>query len=525
VRRSWPEAAILLLLVAIHIGTLSFPPRDHDVGGITYNGMLLNRGMVPYRDSFEQKFPMAFFIAGGIIALFGTSVAGFNFVALAWAAAHLAVLWWGANRLWGRGPARWVACAYVLASTASIVGGSPNYEHWMCMPVTVGLLIVLGSSQRSVLLIAAGASLAAGVLVKQQAVFSTIPLLVWAGCELRKSILIGTRRIALVAAGAAIPVVLILLYFGMNGELGNFLRMISPKGAMTYATGVGASRNLIWYIARQETTRIVHAMPLLYYAGTAFMLIIVQRVARRMRVSFEEGFLAVWIIGAVLGVVSGMRFFTHYYVQLIPILSLSVGWLANRFASSGPGATTRSITALLMGSILLWSSLGETVHHMRLAWWQTKYAVMGKRMPPTAEQRIAHAIRSRVLPEETIIVWGHVEDMYFLSDRMAPTRYYKYYAFMAPPPATYGPLTLNPAAREHSDRFLADIVEQPPAAVVISAGASDAPIDAFPQFETWLCVAYRRISVVDHLELWVKKIRTMGEETGNSSVHRSVESL
>ena len=81
-KRTLPEILILLLLVGIHLVTLSYPPSDPDVGDITYNGMLLNHGMVPYRDSFEQKFPVAFFLAGGVIGLFGTSVTGFNVVGL-----------------------------------------------------------------------------------------------------------------------------------------------------------------------------------------------------------------------------------------------------------------------------------------------------------------------------------------------------------------------------------------------------------------------------------------------------------
>jgi hypothetical protein len=503
-KRWWPEVVLLLFLTAIHVGTISFPPRDHDIGGITYNGMLLNRGMVPYRDSFEQKFPMAFFIVGGIIALFGASVKGFNVAALLWAAGHLAVLWWGANRLWGRGPARWVAIAYILASTASVVGASPNYEHWMCMPVTAGLLILLVSSQRPFVLLAGGASLAFGVLVKQQAAFSALPIIVWAGAELRRSMQTGARRVAIAAVGATIPVVFILLYFAVNGELGNFLQMINPRGAVTYAAGGSVSGNIVWYIARKETTKIVHAMPFLYYAGTALILSLMWRIVGRRQIPLEESFLVLWILGSAIGVASGMRFYEHYYVQLIPVLSLAVGWLISRFSKVGSQRATPVIPALFMCSILLWSSFGETVHHMRMAWWQTKYAFMGKQMPPTLEQRLSRVIASRVSPEETILVWGHAEDMYFLSNRMAPTRYYKYYAFMAPPPTTYGPLTLSPAASEHAEQYLADIAEQPPVAVVVSRGTSDAPIGAFPRFETWLREGYRRVSAVEHLELWLK---------------------
>ena len=125
-------------------------------------------------------------------------------------------------------------------------------------------------------------------------------------------------------------------------------------------------------------------------------------------------------------------------------------------------------------------------------------------MPAIAEQRIARVIRSRTKADETMLVWGHAEDMYFLSNRLAPTRYYKYYGFMTPPSTIYGPPTLNVTALEHARQFLVDMSEDPPAAVVLTSAMSSASIDVFPEFAQWLREGYRRISVADHLELWLE---------------------
>ena len=86
-------------------------------------------------------------------------------------------------------------------------------------------------------LVAAGAMIAMGVFVKQQALFSALPLLFWAIAELKEKRWAGSRHLAWVASGAAVPVVAILVYFAINGELRNFLFLISPAGAVTYAKG------------------------------------------------------------------------------------------------------------------------------------------------------------------------------------------------------------------------------------------------------------------------------------------------
>lgn len=501
-----PEGVIVCLLVALHWGYLSFPPEDPDVGGITYNAMLINRGMVPYRDTFEQKLPGAFFIVAAWLRVVGETVVGLNVAALAWTTVHLIVLMWGVRRLWGAAPARWAGVAFALAFTAPVVSGRcPNYELWMTMPITWSLLLlsaVPGAGRWT--LAFAGFLAAAGVMVKQQAAFSCLPVLVWAFTRVRADRMRGAKEVAALACGAVVCVAPLVAFFAAHGEWGTFLRMIDPRGATTYAAGGGAPSALIWRIARQETMRVVREMPLLYYAGTALLATIAWHLTRPRLGAPPAAMLIAWIIGSAMGVGAGMRFYTHYYVQLIPPLSVAVGWLASQMRPSLRGGAREAAAAFLLIATMAWPSLGKVTGDARMAWFQTKYVALGRTMPKVPPVQLAAHIRAVTPHDGPILVWGHAEDIYFLANRLAPTRYYKYFGFLSPPPTTWGPPTLNPLAAPHAERFLREIAARPPSAIVVSTAPGDAPPTVLPGFERFLA-SYRPERSFGELQLWLPR--------------------
>jgi len=513
-----PEIILVLVFMGMHIGYLGFPPPNPDVGGITYNGMLLNNGLVPYRDSFEQKLPGAFFIVGGIIGIFGVSVTALNVIGMIWNTVHLLVILWGTRRLFGIGASRWAGTAFIFAIAASASEGfCPSYELWMTLPVTAGLFILLlKPSEQWKWLLGAGLLMSMGSLAKQQVIFSLLPAVLWAiraiGGARQKTI----RSIAWLIAGGIIPVAAILVYFLCAGELQTFLSMIDPRNAMVYAAGGRSPGWIIWHVARQETTSILNAMPLIYYAGTSFLIMTVWKLVRSRKITFETSFIFLWIFGAAFGVVSGMRFYSHYYLQLVPVLCVTVGWLyvsLSRHTSS----TNRLVIHVTFAAILLWASLGEFIRHGRMAWWQTKYAIQGKQMPRVVKQKIADMIELKTPPDSPILVWGHAEDMYFICDRLAPTRYYKYYAFLMPPPTNFAYPQINTAAREHITRYLEEIMGNLPSAVIVTSAMSSAPIDILPAFRDWLLSHYALKMAEDEHELWLRKERITIPDTPHPS--------
>ncbi len=51
---------------------------SHDVAGILYNAMVLDRGGLPYVDTVELKAPGAFYLAGGLAGPEGRDIARFE---------------------------------------------------------------------------------------------------------------------------------------------------------------------------------------------------------------------------------------------------------------------------------------------------------------------------------------------------------------------------------------------------------------------------------------------------------------
>jgi len=514
-KKSFPDLLIVLLFVGINVGYLSFPPGDQDVGGITYNAMLINNGLVPYRESFEQKLPGAFFIVSFALRVFGQSTLGLNLAAMFWNLCHLLVIMWGVRKLWGRGPALWAGAAFVLAVTAKVVGGtSPNYELWMGFPLTAGLLLLIAGRTAGLgRFMVAGALVATGILVKQQAALSAIVLAVWFVSEL-KNPRRAVERAAAMALGTLAAVFPIILFFVWHGELRTFLVMVNPRSALTYASGGGASPSVIWEIARHETMRVFHAMPFLFYAGSAFLLLVVVRLIRRQRVERPVWLLLTWCLGAIAGISAGMRFYTHYFIQAIPPLCVAGGWIAYQLKPSFRENGFRAASMSLLIVILLWTSGGEFLDHVQMAWWQAKYSLTKRSMPMLSQQRMAQIISDNTAPGEPILVWGHRENMYLLVNRLAPTRFYKYWAFMAPPSVKYTAPELNPNAMDHVERFIEEVAGTPPGAILVATDKHDAPTSTIPVFHDWLISNYNRTAAFDYMELWLptSERRGRGEE-------------
>ncbi len=321
------------------------------------------------------------------------------------------------------------------------------------------------------------------------------------------------KRAFALAFGALAAAVPIILFFVRHGELGAFLFMVNPKSALTYASGGGASPSVVWEIARHETMRVFHAMPFLYYAGSAFLLLVVVRLVRRQPVERPVWLLLTWCLGAIAGISAGMRFYTHYFIQAIPPFCIAGGWIAHQLQPSFKENGFRAASMSLLIVILLWASGGEFLDHAQMAWWQTKYFLTGENMPMLSQQKMAQIIKNNTSPNEPILVWGHRENMYLLVNRLAPTRFYKYWAFLAPPSATYTAPELNPNAIGHVERFLKEISGTPPGAILVATDKHDAPTTIIPTFHDWLVSNYDRTTAFDYMELWLPTSNVEGVKT------------
>jgi len=213
--------------------------------------------------------------------------------------------------------AAWVAGFAVVIGSLSNDGLSANTELFMATFTAYAVLAAL--TTESGLLV--GVLLGAAFMVKYVAVFEApmvFLLLLWRARSWRAGVLC--------VLGAGLPLGAVMALYALAGDfplwvdcsvLSNFRRVAAPvtQTALDYALHVE-----IW---RWGT---------LYLAGLAMAG---WAVARR---GFPEVFLAAWLLGGLVGVAASKSFYDHYFLQVLPVLCVTLGVWFGRL----PGGVLRA---------------------------------------------------------------------------------------------------------------------------------------------------------------------------------------
>ncbi len=198
-----------------------------------------------------------------------------------------------------------------------------------------------------------------------------------------------------------------------------------------------------------------------------------------------------WIVSGALSVAVGLRFFGHYYLQLLPpLVLLTAGALQH--------ATRRAVRgtlALALTCGVLFSAAGYFL------------------TPFGAEpdyQGVARYVAERSGPDDRVLVWGNVPEIYWASGVRPATRYI----------ATQSLLAENHAGRVAAPKpdeldpkvwtwFYRDLRNHPPKFIVDTSattirGADRSPMSHYPRLERYLEAHYRFERTIDGLDVYLR---------------------
>jgi 4-amino-4-deoxy-L-arabinose transferase-like glycosyltransferase len=441
-------AALFAVAVATHLPSFLRAFWNPDEGFLATQAQMLGSGVDLYSGVVDRKPPVVPYLYATVFWLFGPDTLWpVKVLALA---AHMATA--GCLLLLARqrfGPPAGLAAAvlYLVAS----VGLSPpdahaaNFEVFM-LPATAAAVLLADRGRFT----AAGLAVAVAALTKQSGAAALIPVLWMAWRDARRS---GVLR---VIAAAAVPFVLIAPLFGA----GQFLFWVvtgssgylSLDGSWLRAAG-RASANLGFVVAA--------GLPVVWAAWRG----------RRLRADAD---LWLWLAASLLAVSAGTRFFGHYFLQLMPALTvLGVGGIARGALRWRTAAAYAALSAIAFTWLALtWPQ--ARLHHI---------------------QSVAHTIRSETTPGEHVLVWGMNPAFYFFADRPPATRF-----------LTAGFLTNFSGGRPEGQvaesqampgawrQFTADIARTRPELVVDDSGPAPYRPARIPTFEKFLADNYREVA-------------------------------
>lgn len=382
-RAPLPAAAVALLLtlatLASRVALLGRSVLDWDESLYFLMARAWLHGHLPYTTIWDNKPLGIYVIFAAFQAVFGGQVLAMRLASVACVSLLGFTVFNITARLAKDRAAAWVAGGALVLCALSNDGLSANTELFMAAFTALAVWAVLAG--RSGWLV--GALLGVAFMVKYVAVFEA-PVVFFLFMLRQRRVGAGLS----VILGAALPLLAVVALYAAAGRLGlwwdcsiasNFRRVDVPlsAGALNYAL-----RTELWRWGP------------LYLAGFAMLPLALWRR--------EAGFLAAWLLGGLAGVAVAKSFYDHYFLQVLPVLCVSLGlW----FALLPRGRVVRA------GFVL--AALG-------LPAWAAKIALHDAMVPDVTAQVGAELAAQH---PASLYVFDSQPILYALTGQTPPTRY------------------------------------------------------------------------------------------------------
>jgi hypothetical protein len=424
-------------------------PLFEDPAQNLYVGQLIFDGGSPYVDAANNKGPLTFLLFGFLGALAGTSTLVLKLAGVAVTAVAALLVASYVTRYTDRAVGFLAGLAFALfSSTADLFGFEAMTEVFAIAPMAAAWYLASRGSTRS----AAGAGVCAAVATLMSPAFAIVlPL---AAVELwRRGRERGMRALlfAWALVGAANTTAVVMIWLGLSGAIDDMLTQVLGSVGNAFDAGPGP-------VAGSEDTSALYrflAVPAgALWVAAAVGSLLAWRSPRLRPLALPA---LLWLVLAFARAkVADDELYHHFYLALPGIaVGLSAGIAAVW------GATRRQRVAL--AALVLVVPLATLVVGPQ---WRALQVDAGERFGLGASyalaEPVADFIRANTSDRDRIFVAGHNAQVYWLSEREAPTRSFDSY-----------PLDGEASYRRERDR---DLEESAPKMIVVMP---DTPPDSF----------------------------------------------
>jgi 4-amino-4-deoxy-L-arabinose transferase-like glycosyltransferase len=464
---------LLALTFVLRFPAFFVPVFNSDETFVATQAHVIEEGGELYEDAIDRKPPLVPYVFAATFAFFETtalwSVRVVAMLAVALTALLLAV---EARRRYGR-RAAWIAgVLFVLAMVAFAPqdGQAANFEMFMLPSMTAAILFARRGRG-----VAAGVAVAFATLAKQTGAATLLPVL-YLLARAR-----GRRGVGEAAVGFSVPIAAVALAVGPSqlfywAVLGNG-SYLGVKSLSLIVAGMFFVMTLAWALCN---------LPILWKVPSAW------RDRRTPSLDGERDTdLWLWLLTSAVSVAVGLRFFGHYYMQLVPPLALlSAGALAR--------SSRRAVRLTVVVASVFAIAFSTTGYFLR---------PFG---PDPDWQTVSNYVAANTHPDDRILVWGSEPEIYWASNRLPATR------FLTTP--TF--LTGNHPGRYDDERdvdadtaqnwkyFYEDFHADPPRYLLDTSPArlrGAHPMSDFPEFSRLVKKQYRYIRTIDNVAIYERK--------------------
>ncbi len=404
---------ILLAVVILRLPSL-FEPRYYGDEDIYLTvGMGIRKGLVLYKDVFDNKPPLIYLMG----ALAG-SFFWFRVILLLWNLLSV-TLFYDLAILVMRDKTKAEVSTMVFAVMSTIPlfeGQIVNSEVLFILTTITGWLLVWRELKlektNMARWLAAGTSMGVGVLFKMPALVDVLGL-VFVAVILAPKILVGIKRAVWLSIGATVPLALSILGFVFTGAVAIYLK--------------SAFWELFPYLSSWGNKGASQGSGLGLRAVLLSISCMILLIARK---KFSTALIAVsaWMIFAIFGALLSGRPYPHYLMQVVPPLSFIFVWLLMGDKREGIFATVHTlIFAGIFCAFRFWYYPTYSYYEafIRFAVGRTsrdEYSAVFEKKA-LWYRPLVEFIKATTSSKDRIFVWGTDPAIYVFSKRLPASRY------------------------------------------------------------------------------------------------------
>jgi hypothetical protein len=422
---------IVLVIFALVRIRLRNMPLERDEGEYAYAGQLMLQGEPPYHLAYNMKLPGTYAAYAVMMAAFGQTVAGIRMGMLIVLIGNTLLIFLLGRRLFGILAGTVAAAFYtILANRLWTLSLGGHATHFIVLMALAGTLLLLHaiSTQRTSVLFGGGLCFGLAFLMKQHGIlFAIFGFLFWVWTEWAQGD--NWRRVisqgGILATGMILPYLLTCFVAWHEGVFEQFWFWTVSYGAQ-YEKLVKYSD--AWWTLKLSMHRLPLPQNIWLTAGFGLTAVFWNRRAREQKV-----FILSFLLFSILAVCPGLYFRPHYFLVMLPAVSLLSGlgigaayeYLQERNALSKVAAIPIALFVLMYISALR----EQKKYLFKMDPLNVNREMYGWDGFPEA-MAVGDYVRDHTSASDRIAVFGSEPEIYFYSHRRSATGYIYMYPLM-----------------------------------------------------------------------------------------------
>ena len=409
-------------------------PLERDEGEYAYAGQLILQGTPPYQISYSMKLPGTAATYALILAALGRTPSALHIGLIFINAATSLLVFLLASRCFGF-LAGAVACASyaLLSANPAGLGLAGHASHFVVLPAVAGVLVLLDAmkSNKTWQFFCGGLLLGLALVMKQPGVLF---LLFGGVCLLQAKLRSPNGRgglglsLGALALGGAFPFAVTCLLMWKTGVFQKFWFWTFSYTSQ-YATRVPLE--IGWALFKFIVPHVVGPMLLIWViAGLGLTTFWWCARARS-----QSGFVGLFVLFSIAAVFPGLYFREHYFILMLPAVSLLVGLAVSCATDKMSGWRTSPVLGAIP-LLLFLAAFGYTIYGQRTLFFKMTpleacRTIYGANPFPEALD-IARLVRTQTSPGTPLAIVGSEPEIFFYADRPSATGYIYTYELMEP---------------------------------------------------------------------------------------------